>query len=67
MSKEDIIRAYQNIQAGTRKSVDYSVELLDNILPSNIKELLLPLIEDKSFEEKVRFSRRMLKSLARAE
>ncbi len=66
-AQEDIIRAYQNIQAGTRRSIDYSVELLDNILPGQIKELLLPLIEDSSLEEKVRFSRRMLKSLARRE
>lgn len=67
LPQEDVIRAFQNIQQGTRKAVDYSIELLDNILPKNIKELLLPLIEDRSFEEKVRFSRRMLKSLESGE
>ncbi len=60
--QEDIIKAYQNISAGTRKALDYSVELLDNILKKEIKELLLPLIEDTSLEEKVRIGRKMLKT-----
>ncbi len=62
LPQEDVIRAYQNILAGTRKSLDYSVELLDNILRKDIKELLLPLIEDTPFEEKIRISRKMLKA-----
>jgi AAA family ATP:ADP antiporter len=60
--QEDIIKAYQNISAGTKKALDYSVELLDNILKKELKDLLLPLIEDTSFEEKVRISRKMLKT-----
>jgi DNA primase large subunit len=62
LPQEDVIRAYQNILAGTRKSLDYSVELLDNILRKDVKELLLPLIEDTPFEEKVGHSRKMLKA-----
>ncbi len=62
LPQDDIIRAYQNILVGTRKSLDYSVELLDNIVRKEIKELLLPLIEDTPFEEKVRLSRKMLKA-----
>lgn len=62
LPQEDIIRAYQNIQVGTRKSVDYSIELLDNILRKDIKALLLPLIEDRPLEEKVRMCRRMLRA-----
>jgi AAA family ATP:ADP antiporter len=61
--QEDIIKAYQNITAGTKKALDYSVELLDNILKKEIKEILLPLIEDMSFEEKVRVSRKMLRTV----
>jgi hypothetical protein len=61
--QEDIIKAYQNITAGTKKALDYSVELLDNILKKELKEILLPLIEDMSFEEKVRVSRKMLRAV----
>ena len=43
---EDIVKAYQNILQGTRKSVDYSLELLDNILDRDLKSVLFPLIED---------------------
>lgn len=60
---EDIIKAYQNITAGTRKATDYSLELLDNILKKEIKEILFPLIDDISFEEKVRRCRHLYKSL----
>ncbi len=52
--QEDIIKAYQNILQGTRKCVDYSLELLDNILDRGLKELLFPLIEDLPLEEKAR-------------
>lgn len=65
LPQEDMIRAYQNLQLGTKKSVDYSLELLENILRKDIKEMLLPLVEDRPFEDKVRFSRRMLKTFAR--
>ena len=51
--KEEIITAYQNISAGTKKSLDYSLELLDNILEKDIKEMIFPLIEDSLFENKV--------------
>jgi len=67
LPQEDIIRAYQNLQLGTKKSVDYSIELLENILRKDIKEMLLPLVEDRPFEDKVRFSRRMLKAFSKKE
>jgi ATP:ADP antiporter, AAA family len=60
--QDDILKAYQNIQAGTKKALDYSIELLENILQKDIKELLLPLIEDIPLEEKVRHSRRLAKA-----
>ncbi len=63
--QEDITRAYQNICLGTKKSTDYSIELLDNILKKEISEVLLPLIEDLSLEDKVRRCRKLLKSLDR--
>jgi AAA family ATP:ADP antiporter len=60
--QESIVMAYQNILAGTKKALDYSVELLDNILKRELKELLLPLIEDTTLEEKARISRKMIKA-----
>jgi len=60
--QEDIVRAYQNILVGTKKALDYSVELLDNILKRELKELLIPLIEDTTLEEKARISRKMIKA-----
>jgi ATP:ADP antiporter, AAA family len=43
---DDIVKAYQNILQGTKKSVDSSLELLDNILDRTTKTYLFPLIED---------------------
>lgn len=60
---EDITRAYQNMTAGTKKATDYAVELLDNLLSKEIKEALLPLIEDTPWEDKVRAGKKLLKAL----
>ncbi|MGE5716491.1 MAG: HEAT repeat domain-containing protein, partial [Acidobacteriota bacterium] len=51
---EDIVKAYQNIEQGTRKSVDYSLELLDNLLAHDLKALLFPLVEDLPPQERAR-------------
>jgi len=59
--REDIIKAYQNITTGERKSIDYSLELLDNILKKDIKDLLL--IDDISFEDKIAQCRKLNKTL----
>lgn len=50
---EDIVNAYQNILQGTAKSVDFSLEHLDNLLDREIKALLFPLIEDLPPKERV--------------
>lgn len=62
-SPDDIIKAYQNICTGTKKSIDYSIELLDNILLREVKEVLFPLIDDISFEDRVRKCKKMIKPL----
>ncbi|MFQ6081838.1 MAG: Npt1/Npt2 family nucleotide transporter [Candidatus Aminicenantia bacterium] len=61
--QEDVIKAYQNICTGTKKAIDYSIELLDNMLKKEIKEVLLPLIDDIPFKDKVRKCRKLLKTL----
>jgi len=64
---EDILKAYQNISAGTKKSIDDAVDLLDNILKRELRELIFPLIEDISFDVKVKRCRKMLKDLDKTE
>ena len=51
---EDIVKAYQNIQAGTKDSVAYAVELLDNTLEKEVKDAILPIVEDLSQEERMK-------------
>ena len=63
---KDIIKAYQNISSGTKRSIDYSCELLDNVLKKELKEYLFPLIDDISFDEKVKRCRNMLKDLEKS-
>ncbi len=65
--QEDIIKAYQNITTGTKKAIDYSIELLDNIVKKEVMEVLLPLIEDIPFEDKVKKGKKMLKILEKIE
>lgn len=62
-AREDIIKTYQNITTGEKKAIDYSVELLDNILKKDLRDLLLPLIDDISFEDKIIRCKKMLKTI----
>ena len=61
--QDDIDRAYQNICKGTSKTLDYSMELLDNILKRDLNEFLLPLIDDLPFEDRVKRCKKQLKAL----
>jgi ATP/ADP translocase/HEAT repeat protein len=60
--REDIAKAYQNIRTGTKNSVAYAVELLDNILHKEMRDILLPVLEDISLAEKVQRCQSLLKS-----
>jgi HEAT repeat protein len=64
---EDILLAYQNISAGTKKSIAYSCELLDNMLRKEYKDYIFPLIDDISFDDKVKRCRKILKELEKSE
>jgi hypothetical protein len=57
---EDIIKAYQNIELGTKDSIAYAVELLDNILPTELKTRLFPLVDNISTEERIILCREVL-------
>jgi HEAT repeat protein len=61
--RDDVNRAYQNISVGTKKAIDYSIELLDNILRREIKEHLIPLIDDMPFEDKVKRCSQLLSAM----
>jgi len=50
-----------------KKSIDYSIELLDNIIKREIMEVLLPLIDDIPLEDKVKKGKKLLKSLEKVE
>jgi ATP/ADP translocase/HEAT repeat protein len=58
--QEDMIKAYQNLKAGTKDSTAYSLELLDNVLEREIREVVFPIVEDLSLEEKVKTCRALL-------
>lgn len=58
---EDIVKAYQNLKTGTRDSVAYAIELLDNTLKKNVKDIILPLIEDLSPLERLRKFQKILR------
>ena len=57
---EDMMRAYQNLKAGTKDATAYSLELLDNVLGREIRDVVFPVIEDVSLEEKVKRCRSLL-------
>ena len=42
---DDMMKAYQNIKSGTKNSMAYAVELLDNTLSKEFRDRLLPIIE----------------------
>ncbi len=65
--QEDILKAYQNITTGTKKSIGYSCELLNNILKRELKDFIFPLIDDLPFDDKVKQCRKKLKDLEKAE
>ena len=60
---EDVIKAYQNLQTGTKDSVAYAIELLDNILSKEMKDVILPLIEELNPIEKKKEFHKILRNL----
>lgn len=60
---EDIIKAYQNIKTETKDSMAYAVELLDNILEKEMKDVIFPLVEDLPLKERVKRCLNLIKIL----
>ncbi len=59
---EDIVKARQNIKTGTPHSVAYAIELLDNTLKKDMKDCVIPLVEDLSPEERQKKFHKILKN-----
>jgi len=62
-SRDDVARAFQNYHEGKKTSVDYALELLENILDKDIKDVLLPLLEERPLDEKAQACRKILKNM----
>ena len=60
---DDIARAYQNYTEGSKRSVDYSLELLEHLLKKDIKDALMPLLEERPLDEKAAACARVLRTL----
>jgi AAA family ATP:ADP antiporter len=60
---EEVTKAFQNIVRGTRRSVDYSLELLDNLLDRELKGLLFPALEEMPGAERRALIRRALQQI----
>jgi ATP/ADP translocase len=60
---EDVMKARQNIKTGTPNSVAYAIELLDNTLKKDMKDIVIPLVEDCPPEQRRQKFQRMLKDL----
>jgi hypothetical protein len=60
---EDIVKAYQNLQTGTKDSIAYAIELLDNTLNKEMKDGIMPLVEDMPPGERQREFQKILRTL----
>jgi AAA family ATP:ADP antiporter len=58
---EDILKAWQNLQTQSRNSVAFAIELLDNTLKKEMKDLILPLVEDMPPSERLKKFKKILK------
>ena len=64
--REEVRKAYQNIKTGTRNSIAYAVELLDNTLKRDIRDVIIPLVEDTSPAERQRALQKILRTTQEA-
>ncbi len=62
-AREDMVKAFQNIQTGTKRSIAYAVELLDNSLKKDMKDFILPLVEDLPSADRQKKFQKILRNL----
>ena len=51
--REDIFKAYNNLQTGTQDSMAYAIELLDTTLRKELRDLVIPIVEDIPLKDKI--------------
>ncbi len=61
---QDMMKAYQNLRTGTKDSVAYALEMLDNSLKKEMRNYIFPLIEDISNQERLKRIRFLMRSPA---
>jgi hypothetical protein len=59
---EEIVKAEQNIMSGTKEATAYAIEMLDNILKKDVKDVIFPLVENLTLSERVSRCRILLAS-----
>lgn len=60
---ENIIKAFQHLKRGTRDSTAKAIELLDVTLKKDMKDIVLPLVEDLNPSDRERKFKRLLRNL----
>jgi ATP:ADP antiporter, AAA family len=60
---EDVVRAWQNFARGERRTVDYSIDLLEHMLRREDKDVVLPLLEQGPDEAKAKRCRELRRRL----
>lgn len=63
--REDIVKAYQNFTTGSKDSVAFAIELLDNTLKKDVRGVVLILVEDISPVARKRKFLQILKNLGK--
>ncbi|MDH7513429.1 MAG: Npt1/Npt2 family nucleotide transporter [Clostridiales bacterium] len=62
--QQDMVKAYQNLKTGTKDSVAYALELLDNVLEKDVRDAIFAVVEDVPAEERIRRCRALLDTLS---
>jgi hypothetical protein len=64
--RKDIVKVYQNLKTGTKDSIAFAIEGLDSSLKKDIRDIILPMIEDLSDFDRLRIFRQRLKHFPKA-
>jgi hypothetical protein len=62
--QKEIRMVYQNIRTGTLNSVAIAIEWLDNALKKDVKDVLLPIVEDLDPVKKAKRFQKILRNLS---
>ncbi len=63
--REDIAKAYQNFKTGSKDSISFAIELLDNTLKKDLRGIVLSLVEDMPPAARKRKFLQMIENLSK--